>query len=142
VDPKPISKGRGRPPKQIRDALEEAAFVIDVAVAIRSGRIRYLKRLGFTEATALRFVMKRRRGLTGKHIGTTVTELLGATENKTQAALRLVIEHDLSVAQAARCVGIDVRNLRKLVPEARQAAQIETNRKIKFAASTQVQDFS
>ena len=37
-------------------------------------------------------------------------------------------------------MGIDVRNLRKLVPEARQAAQREADRKIKFAAGTQVQD--
>jgi hypothetical protein len=137
---KPAKRGRGRPPKQKRDALEEAAHVIDVALAVRLKHLWRLKQLEFTEAAALRFVMKRRRGRTGEYIGATVNELLGAIENKTQAALRLVVEHDLPVAQAARCLGIDLRNLRKLVPEARQAAQIEADRKIKFAASTQVQD--
>lgn len=143
MDPNPIAKGGGRPPKQHIDALEGAAHVINVARALRSKRLRHLKQMGFpNESVALRFVMKRRRGAVGEYIGGTVTELLEGKQNKTQAALRLVIEHGVSAAQAARLLGIDRRNLLRLLPGARQAVQIETDRKIKFAASTQVQDFS
>ena len=142
MDSKPTGRSKGRPTKNETDARNEAAFVTEVATAIRLRRFGHLRLLGFTQATALRFVMKRRRGLTGDYIGTTIGELIGACENKTQAALRLVIEHDLSVARAAELMEIDLRNLRRLMPEARHAAQLERARKINFAAGTQIHDLS
>ncbi|MDO8450682.1 MAG: hypothetical protein Q7T10_17960 [Rhodoferax sp.] len=142
MESKPKANARGRPPKQKIDAAGEAAFVIEVALAIRLGRIQRLRLLGFTEATALRFVMKRRRGLTGEYIGTTVSELLGTAENKTQAALRLVTEHGAPVALAARSTGVDRRNLQKVLPEARQLAQADADRKADFKARTVVTDFN
>ena len=114
---------------------------MNVALAIRLKRWRHLEQMGFTETTALRYVMKRRRGLAGAYIGTTVSELLGATENKTQRALQLVTECGAPVARVARELGIDARNLKKLIPEARQTAQIEADRILKFAANTQTANF-
>ena len=138
MDSKPTRRSRGRPTKNETDAINEAIFVLEVATAISLRRFGHLRLLGFTQTAALRFVLKRRRGLTGDYIGTAISELISACENKTQAALRLVIEHDLPVARAAELMKIDLRNLRRLVPAARQAAQLESARKINSAAGVQI----
>ena len=142
MKPEAQSNGRGRPQKLAKDAASEAAFVMEVALAIRLGRLQRLKLLGFTEATAIRFVMKRRRGLVGEYIGATVTETLGGTENKTQAALRLVAVHGAPIAVAARATGVDRRNLQKGLPEARKLAEADAERKAAFESGTPVGDFS
>ena len=142
MKPEAKSNGRGRPQKLAKDAASEAAFVMEVALAIRLGRLQRLKLLGFTEATAIRFVMKRRRGLVDGYIGATVTELLGGTENKTQAALRLVTEHGAPLALAARSTGVDRRNRQTALPLARQLVAAVAERKIAFESGTTVADFS
>ncbi|MHB8949832.1 MAG: hypothetical protein ACYC4S_12310 [Rhodoferax sp.] len=124
---------RGRPTKTLLSAANEAARIIDIALMIKLGRLAQLEALGFTEATALRYVMKRRRGLTGAYVGTTAIELLGSTQNKTQAALRLIIEHGFPATFSARAYQIDRRNLLKLLPEARKVAAAEVMRRRSFS---------
>lgn len=128
----------GRPTKTNQLAAKEAAQVLEVALMIKQGRFAQLNAIGYTEMTALRYVMKRRRGLTGAYIGTTAIELLGSVANKTQAALRLIIEHGCPVMYSARVYQIDRRNLLKLLPQAREAAAVEAKRRSSFAEHAKV----
>ena len=132
----PNQHKQGRPKKTAQLAADEAARVINIALLIKQNRIDQIVALGFTEASAQRYVMKRRRGLTGAYIGTTAIELLGSVENRTQAALRMVVEHGFPAAVAARVYQIDRRNLLKVLPEARKAAAVEAIRRCAFGQCT------
>ena len=131
---------RGRPNLTTLSAGNKAAHIIRIALLIRQGQITDLKAIGFTEATALRYVQKRRRGLIGGFVGDSVKELLFSKENLTQRALQLVIEHKFKVSVVADKLGIDLRNLRKALPLARIKARKETEWRKSFAASTTVTD--
>jgi hypothetical protein len=131
---------RGRPNQTIQSAGDEAARVIEIALLLKQGRKAALKATGYTEATALRFVQKRRRGLIGGFVGNSVQELLFAKENRTQRGLQLVIEHGFKVSLVAEKLDIDLRNLRKALPLARIQAREEAERRNLFARGTTVTD--
>lgn len=134
------SATRGRPIKSVRSAGNEAARIIELALMIKQGRIAPVKAMGYTETSALRYVLKRRRGLVGAYIGTTVIDMLMPTENRTRAALRLITEHDLPVTTAARLMKLDRRTLTRMVNDARQGAETVTVRTEAFSDSTEVSD--
>lgn len=132
----------GRPRKTAKNAALEAAHVLDVALRLAQRRIFGLEGMGFTKATAIRYATKRRRGLVGASIGNDVKELLTPPVNKVQAALRLIVEHGVSVNSAARLVDTDLRTLRRLVKKARTDWQATTERQKEFQARTTVTDVS
>ena len=115
------AKPKGRPPKTAEAAAAEAAQVLHVALMLKQGRIQALKEYGVTEAQALRFVMKRRRGLVGQYIGTTVLELLAPVDSKIRATLRLITEHQIPLTTAARVMGADRPSVLKMARKARVA---------------------
>jgi hypothetical protein len=131
---------RGRPNKTLLSAGNDAAYVVEVAMLIKQGRKAALKAAGFTEATALRYVQKRRRGLMGGFVGKSVQELLFAEENRTKRGLQLVIEHGFKVSIVAKKLEIDLRNLRKALPLARIQERKEAERRKLFALGTTVTD--
>jgi len=130
----------GRPNKSMQSADAEAAGIIEIALMVKLGRIEQLKSRGLTQAAALRQVMKRRRGLVGESIGTTVIEMLTPPENRTQAALRLITEHDLPVTAAARFMKLDRRSLTRLVKDARTRERLLRIQTADFANRTEVRD--
>ena len=133
----------GRPLKTERAAALEAATVLHNALMLAQGRSEVLKGLkGYTRGAeiALRYATKRRRGLVGAYIGNDVKELLAPSVNKVQAALRLIVEHGVSVNSAARLIGTDLRTLRRLVKQARTDWQATTERQKEFQARTTVTD--
>ena len=134
------SASRGRPNTTLLSAGNDAAHVIQIALLIKLGREKELKSAGFTEAAALRYVLKRRRGLIGGFIGDSVRDLLSPTINRTQRALQLIIEHRFKVSIAARVLKIDLRNLRKALPLARIRARNEAERRNSFAQRTLIVD--
>lgn len=134
------SEARGRPNKTLMDFDNEAARIIELALMLKLGRIAQVESMGFTKASALRYVSKRRRGLIGDFVGDSVRDLLFPTENRTQRALQLVIEHGFKVSGVARALGIDLRNLRKALPLARIRARKEDMRRASFARGTVVTD--
>ncbi len=95
-------------------------------------------RMGFTEVSALRYVMKRRRGIVGALVGDDVRELVAPTENRTLAALRLIVEHGFKPSEVAGWLNLDSRNVRRLVPDARRRAEEEKARQAEFAKRTTV----
>lgn len=133
---------RGRPIKSAISAGNEAASIIELALMLKLGRIAQIESAGFTRATALRYVLRRRRGLVGAYIGTTVTDMLLPTENRTQAALRLITKHELGVTTAARIMKLDRRTLTRMVKDARQSAALAMARTDAFSGSTKVSDLA
>jgi hypothetical protein len=107
---------------------------------LKQGRTQALKEYGATEAQALRFVMKRRRGLVGQYIGTTVLEMLAPVDSKIRATLRLITEHQIPLTTAARVMGADRPSVLKMARKARVAAAGETARRELFARGTTVTD--
>lgn len=134
------SAARGRPVKSGSSAGNEAASIIELALMLKLGRTARIKSMGFTETTALRYVLKRRRGLVGAYIGTTIIDMLMPTENRTRAALRLITEHGLPLTTAARIMKLDRRTLTRMVKDARQGAAAAMVRTEAFADSTEVND--
>ena len=133
---------RGRPKKPLNSAANEAAQIIELALMLKQGRIAQIQSAGFTRASALRYVLKRRRGLVGAYIGTTVTDMLIPTDNRTQAALRLITEHEFHVTTAARIMKLDRRTLTRMVKSARQKAASVRARTETFSGSTEVRDLA
>lgn len=133
---------RGRPNKKLLSAGNDAAHIVDTALLIKLGRKKELESAGFTEATALRYVMKRRRGLIGGFIGDSVRDLVSPTINHTERALQLIIEHGVKVSIAALALKIDLRNLRKALPLARIRARNEAERRKSFAKRTFIVDLA
>ncbi len=131
---------RGRPKMTMQTAGNEAARIMDLALMLKLGRTAQIKSAGFTERSALLYVLKRRRGLVGAYIGTTVVDMLLPTENRTQAALRLITEHDLPVTTAARVMKLDRRTLTRMVKDARHVSETTKARAERFASSTEVHD--
>jgi hypothetical protein len=130
----------GRPAKQLEDAQKEAALVLEIALMLKQGRLSAIKQAGFSEASAIKYVMQRRRGLAADLIGSSVNELLGGTTNRTSASLRLVTTHGFSLALAARIFKLDRRNLQKKLKEARDAAEADAIRQADFLSKTTVTD--
>lgn len=128
---------KGRPPKTDEDRLLEGARVLEVALLLRQGRLGKLADMGFTEAQALRYVSKRRRGIAGELVG---DDAVPPPNNKTRAALRLVVEHGMPVAKAADVMGLDRRNLVRLKPQAEAEFQKIQARQAAFAARTRITD--
>lgn len=122
----------------MHSAGNEAAWIIELALMIKLGRTAQIKSMGFTVATALRYVLKRRRGLVGAYIGTTVKDMLSPVENRTQAALQMITEHELPVTTAARMFQLDRRTITRMVKTARQDAEAAKARSRAFASSTVV----
>lgn len=132
---------RGRPVKTFEAHALEAARVLDVALKLfqvrTSGaerRERCARDLGFAnEAAAYRFVLKRRRGTVAGILADDVAALLSGAENRTRAALRLHLDHGVSLDLASRVLGkdgdpLDVRNLRREVAKAkRQRASVSAH---------------
>jgi len=135
-------KSSGRPKKNDNDSALEAALIMQVALAIKLGRRESWEQSGFTEKTALRFVMQRRRGLTGQFIGNTVLDLLFPIANKTAAAVRLVVDHGAPIALAARCLNMDKQNLHKAVNKAKSQQEAEVKPHEKMLVSTTVTNFN
>ena len=131
---------KGRPKKSAVVSALEAAQVLHVALMLKQGRVQALKELKVTETQALRFVMKRRRELTGYYIGATVRELLAPADSKIRATLRLITEHSIPLTTAARLMDADRQTVQKMVRNAREDAAAEKVRREKFALNTKVTD--
>lgn len=129
---------RGRPPKLPGAAAQEATYILEVCIALRLKRFAKLAELGFTEAAALRFLMKRRRGLIGEYVNRSIDELLGSSENRTHRALQLITEHGVKVSVAALAMAIDKRSLQRLLPAARDIAKQNAARQAEFASNTEI----
>lgn len=126
----------GRPLKSTAQAASEAVAVIELALALRLGRLSEVKRLHGAEATAFRNVLKRRRGLVADLIGSDGAASVSPALNKTQRAVQLVIEHGVPVAVASRQLGINLRNLKRALVVGRAAHEGELVRRAVFAKRT------
>jgi predicted DNA-binding protein (UPF0251 family) len=62
--------------------------------------------------------------------------------SRTQAALRLITEHELHVTTAARLMKLDRRTLLRMVKNARQKAALAKARTETFSGSTEVRDLA
>lgn len=130
----------GRPKKSVELIYAEAVGVINLALALRQGRRAEVKRLHGTEATALRHVLKRRRGLISDLIGTDGAAAVAPTVNRTQRAIQLIVEHGMPVAVAARLFGINLRNLRREVAGGRADHAAREKRLADMASRMEVWD--
>lgn len=128
---------RGRPQKSLETAALEAAHVLNMALALRLGRRNEVMGFRGSESSALRYVQKRRRGLVAAFIG---RDAHHEPPNHLRRALQLVIEHDVSVVMASRMLGADLRNLRRLLPQARAENLARQLRREEFAKRTVVVD--
>lgn len=128
---------KGRPRLTDEAAAQEAATVINVAVALRY-RPTALQALGFaTEVEAAAYVFKRRRGRVGELVGDAVRELFPA-ENRVQVAVSLVLDHGLTHYRAGVLAGVDLTNLKRALGAG--AAQREAAQARARALNTQVAD--
>lgn len=133
---------KGRPAKSAGAAAAEAAQVLHVALMLKQGRVQALKELGVTAGQALRFVMKRRRGLVGEYVGSTVKELLAPVDSKVRATLRLITDHEIPLTTAVRLMGADRPTVLKIARLARvDAARVVAQRE-QFVRGTTVTDES
>lgn len=92
---------RGRPRTTEEAAAQEAARVINVALALRY-RKSALKGLGFaTEREAMTYVLKRHRGRVGELVGDAVRCIFPAG-GRVQVAVSLVLDHGLTHYRAGK----------------------------------------
>jgi len=116
----------GRPPLTEVEAGEKAARVIEVAVALHNGQIRQLKRMGLSEPQAARLVGKRHRGRVGELIGDSLVALAPPI-NRTAAAVRLALDHEVPVRVVLRIYEMDRSNLVRAINAARKSRAVEAN---------------
>ena len=111
----------GRPAHGFQRQAEDAAKVLEIALAVKQGRLAWLQAQGFhDEGAAMRFVRKRRRGTVGKLIGRDIEEMLFPPTSNVACAIRYVLDAGMSVNAAARLAGVDLRTVRRELPHARK----------------------